>query len=305
MGVWVDSRDRVFVVHLTDSFNAAHRERVGARIRRPASAARRRRTFSSTTLPVRSWATSVVRARDMTGPSSNQRHRRSTDKGNVWIGGSGGTDTRILKFSRDGKFIAQFGKAAAPIVGCRASRGTGHGIRRRIAAAAAVAVAAVGRGRGGRGERRASAEQREHGHVRRRAELLVRREDRTKRSSPTATRNHRVAVLRHRTPARSSGMWGAYGNKPDDAQLQRYNPAGPAGQAVRAIPCTCAKLSNDGLVYVCDTQEQPHPGVQEGQIVREGESHRSRTTRGTGSVWDVAFSSDPKTKTINRRRRRT
>jgi DNA-binding beta-propeller fold protein YncE len=31
-------------------------------------------------------------------------------KGNVWIGGNVGTDSHILKFTQDGKFIAQFGK---------------------------------------------------------------------------------------------------------------------------------------------------------------------------------------------------
>ena len=32
-------------------------------------------------------------------------------KGNVWIGGNGAGDSHILKFTRNGKFIAQYGKA--------------------------------------------------------------------------------------------------------------------------------------------------------------------------------------------------
>ena len=34
-------------------------------------------------------------------------------KGNVWIGGNGGNDGHILKFTQDGKFIKQFGFAYA------------------------------------------------------------------------------------------------------------------------------------------------------------------------------------------------
>ena len=42
-------------------------------------------------------------------PQSN--HGLTIDhKGNVWIGGNVGTDSHILKFTQDGKFIAQFGK---------------------------------------------------------------------------------------------------------------------------------------------------------------------------------------------------
>ncbi len=32
------------------------------------------------------------------------------DKGNVWIGGNGGTDGHVLKFTQDGKFVMQVGK---------------------------------------------------------------------------------------------------------------------------------------------------------------------------------------------------
>ena len=35
------------------------------------------------------------------------------NKGNVWIGGNGRPDSHILKFTRDGKFVAKFGKKGA------------------------------------------------------------------------------------------------------------------------------------------------------------------------------------------------
>jgi DNA-binding beta-propeller fold protein YncE len=45
-------------------------------------------------------------------PKSNQR--LAIDRtGNVWIGGTGEGDSHILKFSADGKFVAQLGKAPA------------------------------------------------------------------------------------------------------------------------------------------------------------------------------------------------
>ncbi len=34
-------------------------------------------------------------------------------KGNVWIGGNGGPDSHILKFTKDGKFLMQIGKKGA------------------------------------------------------------------------------------------------------------------------------------------------------------------------------------------------
>ena len=43
-------------------------------------------------------------------PESN--HGLAFDQhGNLWIGGNGGNDAHILKFTHDGRFIAQFGKA--------------------------------------------------------------------------------------------------------------------------------------------------------------------------------------------------
>ena len=45
--------------------------------------------------------------------------------------------------------------------------------------------------------------------------------------------------------------WGAYGHKPDDSPMPRYDPNGPPAQQFRN-PVHCAELSNDGLLYVCD-----------------------------------------------------
>jgi len=88
--------------------------------------------------------------------------------------------------------------------------------------------------------------------------------------------------------------WGAYGNKPDDTNIGRYNPT-PAAQQFRT-PVHCAELSNDNLVYVAIVQ-RPDPGVHARGQVREG-SVVSRRALGDGSTWDIAFSNDPQQKFI-------
>ena len=47
-------------------------------------------------------------------------------KGNVWIGGNGGPDSQILKFTKDGKFLLQIGKKGARRAAAAAA-GAGEG----------------------------------------------------------------------------------------------------------------------------------------------------------------------------------
>ena len=63
--------------------------------------------------------------------------------------------------------------------------------------------------------------------------------------------------------------WGAYGNKPDDANLGTYDPKAPPAQQFRN-PVHCVERSNDGLVYVCDRANDRDAGVPPGRHVREG-----------------------------------
>src|SRR3954453_12115955 len=54
---------------------------------------------------------------------------------------------------------------------------------------------------------------------------------------------------------------------------------------------SCVKLSKDGMVYVCDRQNDRLQVFQkDGKFVKEG--FVSKETKGDGSVWDVAFSPD-------------
>ncbi len=101
--------------------------------------------------------------------------------------------------------------------------------------------------------------------------------------------NHRVAVIDMDT-GKIKRYWGAYGNKPNDTPLGVYNPDAPLAQQFRN-PVHCAEPSNDGFVYVCD---RPNDRIQvftkDGKFVKE--TQVAKTTKGDGSVWDIAFSKD-------------
>jgi len=101
--------------------------------------------------------------------------------------------------------------------------------------------------------------------------------------------NRRVAVV-DADSGEFKRYWGAYGNRPDDGPLPRYNPNDPPAQQFRS-PVHCAELSNDRLLYVCDRAGDRiqvfHP---DGTFVKEG--FIEKETLGGGSAWDIAFSSD-------------
>ncbi len=105
--------------------------------------------------------------------------------------------------------------------------------------------------------------------------------------------NKRVAVIDADT-GRFKRYWGAYGNKPDDTNIGRYDPNAPPAQQFRT-PVHCADLSLDGLLYVCD---RPNDRIQvfrpDGTFVKE--VFIAKKTLGDGSVWDIAFSKDPQQK---------
>jgi len=88
--------------------------------------------------------------------------------------------------------------------------------------------------------------------------------------------------------------WGAYGNKPDDANLGRYDPDAPPAQQFRN-PVHCAELANDGLLYVCDrVNDRIQVFKKDGTFVKE--VFIAKRTLGDGSVWDIAFSKDAQQK---------
>ena len=166
-------------------------------------------------------------------------------KGNVWIGGNGGPDAHILKFTREGKFIAQYGK---------------QGARKDPKSPADKPVYIAN-----------SNDMDNFGRV---AKIFI---------DPKANEgyvadgyfNHRVAVI-DLDSGKIKRMWGAYGKPPTDENLGRYEPSAPPAQQFRN-PVHCAEMSVDGMVYVCD---RPNDRVQvfqkDGKFVEDTSSTRTR-----------------------------
>ena len=100
--------------------------------------------------------------------------------------------------------------------------------------------------------------------------------------------NRRVIVIDADT-MEYKRMWGAYGNTPMDGPLPARTDGEPSQQFTGVH---CIKMSNDGLLYVCD---RPNNRVQvfqkDGTFVQEG--FVGVGTNGNGTVADVALSSDP------------
>ena len=107
IGLDVDERDHVWIVHRANLLGANE----AAADQKPPIA-----SCCSAAPPVLEFdpAGNVVRHWGGPGqgydwPESN--HGITIDhKGNVWIGGNVGTDAHVLKFTRDGKFLAQYGR---------------------------------------------------------------------------------------------------------------------------------------------------------------------------------------------------
>ena len=121
VGVSVDSRDHVFIIHRGDS-TLEQRTESGSAANPPlgvcCSAAPPVLEFDPEGNLVNAWG----------GPGQgyvwpNSNHGVSVDdKDNVWIGGNGRGDSHIIKFTHEGKFIAQFGTPGQPA----ASRDSTH-----------------------------------------------------------------------------------------------------------------------------------------------------------------------------------
>ena len=113
IGVAVDSRDHVYVIHRRQSFN--ERTEIGAFTDPPTGEccvpAPNILEFSPDGTLVNTFG-GPSEAYDW--PESN--HGITVDhKDNIWIGGNGRNDAHILKFTRQGKFLAQYGMPGAPL----------------------------------------------------------------------------------------------------------------------------------------------------------------------------------------------
>ena len=101
--------------------------------------------------------------------------------------------------------------------------------------------------------------------------------------------NRRVVVLDATTGAYKR-HWGAYGAVPEDTSPAAYDPAAPAAKQFRAV--TCVSIARDGTVYVCDrSSNRIQTFKKDGTFIKEAVV--AKETLANGSVWDIAFSSDP------------
>jgi DNA-binding beta-propeller fold protein YncE len=110
IGVWVDEQDHVWIIHRGSA--TLNNNEKGAEINPPTGECCRGAppvlVFDQAGNLVRHWGGP---GEGFEWPDSN--HGIFVDhKGNVWIGGNGEKDSHILKFTKDGKFLAQYGKKA-------------------------------------------------------------------------------------------------------------------------------------------------------------------------------------------------
>ncbi len=247
IGVTVDARDHVFIVHRgAGSLNA----------RTEMSAATTPHTAEECCLPappILEFDASGNLVGHWGGPGEGyewpaSNHGITVDhKGNIWIGGNDAKDAHVVKFTKDGKFLMQFGRQGQS-AGSNDTESFGRVAKIFVDPKANEAYVADGYG------------------------------------------NKRVAVIDADT-GKFKRYWGAYGNKPDDTDLGKYDPDAPPAPQFRN-PVHCAELSNDGLLYVCDrANDRIQVFQKDGRFVKE--AFIAKKTLGDGSVWDIAFSKDP------------
>jgi hypothetical protein len=188
------------------------------------------------------------------------------DGNDVWLGGGGEKDAQILKFTRQGTFQLQIGHKG---------KGRGSNDTENLGGTASMTL-----------DRTANELYVADGYV-----------------------NHRVIVFDAKTGAYKR-HWGAYGKRPDDSYFtqtgeklpspfsgavqqenrpSQYDPEGPSPPQFRIVHSV--RIANDGLVYVCDrTNDRVQVFHKDGTFVKE--AFVAKKTLGSGSVWDIVFSTD-------------
>jgi hypothetical protein len=314
IGVAVDSRDHIWIVHRGSDPAALDNtelavpitgNRAGQRVGECCNPSPPVMEFDPAGNLVNAWG-GPSPTREYEWPSSN--HGIAVDaEGFVYIGGNGAGDAHVLKFTRDGKFVAQWGRANArqaqaaaakpdPMTGYAGVAPSG-GVPATGAAAPVAGTAAPSSGAApAAGATPAAApaptyqanshDQESFGRV---AKIDL-NEGANEAYLADGYLNHRVAVVDMDT-GKIKRYWGAYGKPPTDEVLPPYDPAAPVAQQFRN-PVHCANVSNDGFVYVCD---RPNDRIQifrtDGTFVKE--VFVATQTLADGSVWDIDFSHDP------------
>jgi len=260
IGVWVDTDDHIWIIHRSTATLGNNEKTLETKQGECCAGAPPVLEFDQEGNLLRHWGGP---GQGYEWPDSN--HGIFIDfKGNVWVGGNGGPDSHILKFTKDGKFLLQVGK---------------KGARRKEGAGAGNQEGQVAGFVGG------SNDQVSFGRV---AKIFV---DAKENEAYIADGylNKRVAVI-DADSGKMKRFWGAYGNKPDDTPLPPYNPSNPPAQQFYN-PVHCADMSVDRLIYVCDrVGDRLQVFTPEGKFVKE--QWYEKNTLNAGSVWDIAFSKD-------------
>jgi hypothetical protein len=109
IGVWVDTDDHVWIIHRSSATLAVNERPLEMKTGECCAGAPPVLEFDQAGNLLRHWGGP---GQGYEWPDSN--HGIFIDyKGNVWIGGNGGPDSQILKFTKDGKFLMQVGKKGA------------------------------------------------------------------------------------------------------------------------------------------------------------------------------------------------
>jgi len=266
IGVWVDTDDHVWIIHRSTATLGNNEKTLETKQGECCAGAPPVLEFDQEGNLLRHWGGP---GQGYEWPDSN--HGIFIDhKGNVWVGGNGGPDSHILKFTKDGKFLLQVGKK-----GARRKEGAGAGNQEgQVAGFVGGSNDSVSFGRV--------------------AKIFV---DAKENEAYIADGylNKRVAVIDADT-GKMKRFWGAYGNKPDDTPLPPYNPANPPAQQFYN-PVHCADMSVDRFIYVCDrVGDRLQVFTPEGKFVKE--QWYEKNTLNAGSVWDIAFSKDAQQKYI-------
>jgi len=315
IGVAVDSRDHIWIVHRGSDPAALDNtelavpitgNRAGQRVGECCNPSPPIMEFDQAGNLVNAWG-GPSPTREYEWPSSN--HGIAVDaEGFVYIGGNGAGDAHVLKFTRDGKFVAQWGRAGArqakaaaakpdPLAGYAGVAPSGGvpaagaatpvaGTAAPSAGAAPAAGAATPVAAAAPTYQANSHDQESFGRV---AKIdLV--ENANEAYLADGYLNHRVAVVDMDT-GKIKRSWGAYGKPPTDEVLPPYNPAAPVAQQF-GNPVHCSNVSNDGFVYVCDrANDRIQIFRTDGTFVKE--VFVATQTLADGSVWDIDFSHDP------------
>ncbi|WP_246498821.1 beta-propeller fold lactonase family protein [Microvirga soli] len=313
IGVAVDSRDHIWIVHRGSDPAALDNtelavpltgNRAGQRVGECCNPSPPVMEFDQAGNLVNSWG-GPSPTREYEWPSSN--HGIAVDaEGFVYIGGNGAGDAHVLKFTRDGKFVAQWGRAGARQAKAAAAASDpiaryagvapGGGVPAAGPAAPSAGTAPVASAAAPSAATPAAAaaptfqanshDQESFGRV---AKIdLV--EGANEAYLSDGYLNHRVAVVDMDT-GKIKRYWGAYGKPPTDEVLPPYNPAAPVAQQF-ANPVHCSNVSNDGFVYVCDrANDRIQIFRTDGTFVKE--VFVATQTLADGSVWDIDFSHDP------------